>query len=551
MASSSESLQEENQGNQGKPDDQDNQPQNTRDATNQPPEEPNPLLMIEMMKKFFHYCQQSPRNPDVGDRTFERFLRYNPPKFLGTPDATQAESWMTKIRKIFSVHNYSDEQKINLATYQFEDAAYDWWRVIDHQWSRNKTPRTWDNFTQEFKDKYIPQVVQNTRDREFMDLVQGSMTVAQYEAEFHRLIHYAPHFMEDELRKTRKFVQGLNLEIRWSTLSTEATNYNITVNQALRVEAEMKTLLKREETEKKTKTSNFTENNQKKRKFEREFQPDKNGGPRRQNFQEDHNNQKCGYCGLPNHNEDKCWRKNGKCLVCGSEQHRIQEFPKRSQQTSSAPKTKIPARAYALMGKDEEVDPTAVVEGKFFLLSKVGKALFDPGATHSFVSSTFLCNLNLISSKLPYFLEVSSPMGNKISSDVLYKDCPLEINKKIFYVDLVELPIQGYDIILGMDWLFRHQALLNCYTKEIKLNDSGEAMSGNHNNKSFSNAFISALEAHSIIKKGGQGFLAYLFNKPKDQLRVSEIPIVQDFSEVFPEEINSLPPHREIEFTIE
>ncbi|XP_073129583.1 uncharacterized protein [Henckelia pumila] len=401
MESSSESLQEENQGNQGKPDDQDNQPQNTRDATNQPPEEPNPLLMIEMMKKFFHYCQQSPRNPDVGDRTFERFLRYNPPKFLGTPDATQAESWMTKIMKIFSVHNYSDEQKINLATYQFEDVAYDWWRVIDLQWSRNKTPRTWDNFTQEFKDKYIPQVVQNTREREFMDLVQGSMTVAEYEAEFHRLIHYAPEFMEDELRKTRKFVQGLNLEIRWSTLSTK----------------------------------------------------------------EDHNNQKCGYCGLPNHNEDKCWRKNGKCLVCGSEQHRIQECPKRSQQTSSAPKTKIPARAYALTGIDEEVDPTAVVE--------------------------------------------------------------------------------------GMDWLFRHQAQLNCYTKEIKLTDSGEALSGNHNKKFYSEAFISALEAHSIIKKGGQGFQAYLFNKPKDQLRVSEIPIVQNFNEVFPEEINSLPPYREIEFTID
>ncbi|XP_073130866.1 uncharacterized protein [Henckelia pumila] len=356
-----------------------------------------------MMKKFFHYCQQSPRNPDVGDRTFERFLRYNPPKFLGTPDATQAESWMTKIWKIFSVHNYSDEQKINLATYQFEDAAYDWWRVIDHQWSRNKTPRTWDNFTQEFKDKYIPQVVQNTREREFMDLVQGSMTVAQYEAEFHRLIHYAPHFMEDELRKTRKFVQGLNLEICWSTLSTEATNYNITVNQALRVEAEMKTLLKREETEKKAKTSNFTENNQKKRKFEREFQPDTKGGPRKQIFKK--------------------------------------------------------------ITTNKNVDTVG------------------------------------------YLITMKTSAGGK----------------------------------MGNVWS----------VEEIKLTDSGEALFGNHNNKFYNDAFISALEARSIIKKGGQGFLAYLFNKPKDQLRVSEIPIVQNFSEVFPEEINSLPPHREIEFTID
>ncbi|XP_073031325.1 uncharacterized protein [Primulina eburnea] len=204
-----------------------------------------------MMQQFFQYCQNPQRNQDAGDRIFERFLRFNPPMFQGSPDATQAESWLTKIKRIFSVHNYSDEQKINLSTYQFEDATYNWWRVIDHQWSRNNTPRTWGNFTRELEGKYITQVVRNAREREFMDLVQGSMSVAQYEAEFHRSIHYAPQFMEDEPRKTRKFVEGLKLEIRWSTLSSEVTDYNITVNQALRVESEIKTLLKREEEKKK------------------------------------------------------------------------------------------------------------------------------------------------------------------------------------------------------------------------------------------------------------------------------------------------------------
>ncbi|XP_073017826.1 uncharacterized protein [Primulina eburnea] len=468
-----------------------------------PQEEPNPHHILEMMQQFFQYFQNPPRNQDTGDRTFEHFLRFNPPRFQGTPDATQAESWLTKIKKIFSVHNFSDEQKINLSTYQFEDAAYNWWRVTDHQWNRNNTPRTWENFTKEFEGKYITQVVRNAREREFMDLVQGSMTVAQYEAEFHRLIHYAPQFMEDEPRKTRKFVEGLKLEIRWSTLSSEVTDYNIAVNQALRVESEIKTLLKREEEEKRSRNPNFPENNQKKRRYGNEIQQGKKEGPSKQNFQGGTNKQRCGYCGLANHNEDKCWRKNGKCLVCGSDQHRIQECPQKSRPlpAPTAQKRKIPARVFALTGNEDDIDPTAVVEGTILLLSKTGKVLFDPGATHSFVSSTFVHHLETPSVKLPYILEVSSPMGDKLLSEVLYKDCPLEIDGETYMADLIELPIQGYDVILGMDWLFRHQAQLDCYSKKVKLSNLGNRKFGNHKEESFPITSISAKEAQTIIKK--------------------------------------------------
>ncbi|XP_075481252.1 uncharacterized protein LOC142521964 [Primulina tabacum] len=439
-----------------------------------PQEEPNPRHMLEMMQQFFQYCQNPQRNQDASDRIFKRFLRFNPPRFQGTPDATQAESWLKKIRKIFSVHNYSDEQKINLSTYQFEDAAYNWWRVIDHQWSRINTPRTWENFTREFEGKYITQVVRIAREREFMDLVQGSMTVAQYEAEFHRLIHYAPQFMEDKPRKKRKF--------------------------ALRVESEIKTLLKREEEEKRSCNPNFPENNQKKRRHGNEIQHGNKEGPSKQNFREETNKQRCRYCGLANHNEDKYWRKNGKCLVCGSDQHRIQECPQKSRPlpAPTAQKRKIPARVFALTGNEDDIDPTAVVEGTILLFSKTGKVLFDPGVTHSIVSSTFVHHLETPSVKLPYILKLSSPIGDKLLSEVLYKDCPLEIGGETYMADLIKLPIQGYDVILGMDWLFRHQAKLDCYSK-----------------------------------------------------KVSEISVVQNFPEVFPEEINSLPPQREIEFSIE
>ncbi|XP_073031300.1 uncharacterized protein [Primulina eburnea] len=372
------------------------------------------------------------------------------------------------------------------------------------------------------------------------------MTVAQYEAEFHHLIHYAPHYMEDEVRKMKKFGQGLKLDIRWATLSTEVTSYVSAVNQALRVEEDIKTLLKKEEEEKKIGKSNLFEDNRK-RKFEKRTQPVKQGEAVKRKVPRN-NNKKCGYCGLPNHEEEKCWRKGGKCLICGSEQHRIQDCPKRTQKTQPTTKPKITARAYALLGnQEEEVDPTAVVEGTVNILSSSAKTLFDPGATHSFISKVFVHKLPLLPEQLPYSFEISLPLGTTMITDIIYKNCPLNFQEKEYLADLIELPIKNYDIILGMDWLFRHQAQLNCYTKEVYLQTFHPIISkANH-----TMGIVSTVEARAILKDNGQGFLAYLINKPKDQLKISEISVVQEFPEVFPEEINTLPPQRDVEFSID
>ncbi|KAL0420440.1 UNVERIFIED_CONTAM: Transposon Ty3-I Gag-Pol polyprotein [Sesamum latifolium] len=62
---------------------------------------------------------------------------------------------------------------------------------------------------------------------------------------------------------------------------------------------------------------------------------------------------------------------------------------------------------------------------------------------------------------------------------------------------------------------------------------------------------ISASKARKILRKEGQGFLAYLINKPKEQSKPEEVPVVSEFLDVFPEELTSLPPDREVEFVIE
>ncbi|KAI5654108.1 hypothetical protein M9H77_31295 [Catharanthus roseus] len=46
-------------------------------------------------------------------------------------------------------------------------------------------------------------------------------------------------------------------------------------------------------------------------------------------------------------------------------------------------------------------------------------------------------------------------------------------------------------------------------------------------------------------------YLAYLLNKPKEEVKLDTVPVVREFVDVFPEELTTLPPDREVEFGIE
>lgn len=54
-----------------------------------------------------------------------------------------------------------------------------------------------------------------------------------------------------------------------------------------------------------------------------------------------------------------------------------------------------------------------------------------------------------------------------------------------------------------------------------------------------------------MLKKGCEGFLAYIVADHPDGACLEDIPIVREFIDVFPEDLPGLPPDREVEFTIE
>ncbi|XP_058005351.1 uncharacterized protein LOC110638799 [Hevea brasiliensis] len=89
------------------------------------------------------------------------------------------------------------------------------------------------------------------------------------------------------------------------------------------------------------------------------------------------------------------------------------------------------------------------------------EVLFDPGSTHSYISSALDCYANEDCVKMTYDVLVSSPLGQEVVVNRLYRNCPLNIQCSIFLSNLIEMPFRDFDVILGMDWLARHHVIVD------------------------------------------------------------------------------------------
>ncbi|XP_074278162.1 uncharacterized protein LOC141601758 [Silene latifolia] len=174
-----------------------------------------------------------------------------------------------------------------------------------------------------------------------------------------------------------------------------------------------------------------------------------------------------------------------------------------------APKTS--GKLFAMDKRSPEED-AHVVSGIFLVNSHPCFVLFDSGATHSFMSRSRVLTLGLGEDELAKD-DVTIPSGESITCSKIYKAVPVLIHKTNFPLDLLEFPLEGFEIILGMDWLSKHKANIDCYQKKIAL-------------------------------KGPKGI--------RVSYKVwSDIPVVGEFEDVFPEELPGLPPPREVEFGVD
>ena len=115
------------------------------------------------------------------------------------------------------------------------------------------------------------------------------------------------------------------------------------------------------------------------------------------------------------------------------------------------------------------------------------------------------------------------------------------------------LHVTNYDMILGMDLLSKYEATIDCEEKTIGFKPPGEEIFTFFGDRiSSRKMFISAMQARKWIADGCTGYLASVIGttkKVKDELK--DVPVVNEFVNVFPEDLPVLPPDREVMFEIE
>jgi len=165
--------------------------------------------------------------------------------------------------------------------------------------------------------------------------------------------------------------------------------------------------------------------------------------------------------------------------------------------------------------------------------------LYDFGATHSFLSITCVERLGLRVRKLQCELVVSTPASGLVRTSSLCAWCPVEVEGRRYKVNLIWLPLQELEVILGMDWLFANRILIDCREKKLLFPNSEE---------------LELLTSQGVVKElqgGAKCNIIFTHLEVEKEERTSVIPIVHELEDVFPDEVLGLPPHREVEFFID
>ena len=108
-------------------------------------------------------------------------------------------------------------------------------------------------------------------------------------------------------------------------------------------------------------------------------------------------------------------------------------------------------------------------------------------------------------------------------------------------------------MIVGMDWLSRFGAMIDCEGQRVVVRTpSGGELVVYGEGTRLGSGFCSAARARQYIQHGCAGYLAYVVDtRVREQLSVSEVPVVREFADVFPEELPGVPPERQVELRID
>eukprot|EP00253_Pinus_taeda_P011891 PITA_11891 len=427
------------------------------------------------------------------------FRKIKRPHFDGEQEEA-AEAWIINMNKYFQLYEYDNNLKARLAIFQLQGKATLWWEEVKIVKGVTEQNITWDNFQRFFKERYLTERFYDEKAREFHDLRLGQQTMDEFITRFTSLLRYVPYIREEKA-KVQRFVSSLPPYMR------ERIEFD---NPKSRDEVIRKARICYQQSKQKGESTNRKWNEKRGLKTgvnskgnrgnsgkgngkgaSSRFAPRTAFKPRNANESKVSEQQ-------PKWDNDGTARPPVQCWGCGGP-HYIKNCPQRkgTEQLS-------------------QIHEASTVGEVGRSIPRINAALEDRQAE--------------------------------------YQPTMVEFEEQPVTADLNVLPLGSYDILIGMDWLEKHWSLVDCKTKIIYYRDQqGNRKEMQGIKQPVQVRPITANQLMKCIRKGCQVYaiqVGYANSKDKS-VSLNSIPVIQEFPDVFPEEIPGLPPRRNIDFTIE
>ncbi|XP_073121888.1 uncharacterized protein [Henckelia pumila] len=361
--------------------------------------------------------------PLLTNLIFKQFKDLGPQDFKGGVDPLVAEEWVQSVENIFDYMQLTDADRVRCAIFMFRDDARVWWQGACS--AVDMTTLTWNGFKDVFYGKYFTISTRTRLTIEFLELQQGSMSIFEYVKKFERGRYFVPMISGNAADELKHFTEGLNATIRRDVRLSGEQTYRAAVDEAM-LSKKMGMILSKNLKRRESVTRGESSKGLVKR------------GRTKLQLKGDHNS------------------SSAKTPIRRDLRDRINRTPmlqgRRMHLSVKSVGNHTPVNA----------DPDfAIVTGMIRIADLPAFVLIYIGATHSFMSVSFMMKLRVLPDESISEFCVSLPSGEELKSSSVVRNCKVQMQSLVFCADLIVLNMVDFDAIFGMDWLAQHETIID------------------------------------------------------------------------------------------